>query len=115
MGARILLLDAEESAQRGGRGGQVYLSIDRRARPRALCRTWAGCHVERAAATSGWRQSLHERRQPTLIALACSNPPEGGTSWTMQLLADELVFQRVLSSVSGELARLLTECETIRQ
>jgi hypothetical protein len=36
---------------------------------------------------------LDERGQATLIALACSNPPEGRTCWTMQLLANELVVR----------------------
>jgi transposase len=48
---------------------------------------------------------LDERGQATLIALACSNPPEGRTSWTMQLLADELVVRRVVSSISDEAVR----------
>src|ERR687897_283435 len=46
-----------------------------------------------------------ERGQATLIALACSNPPEGRTCWTMQLLADELVVRRVVGSISDEAVR----------
>ena len=48
---------------------------------------------------------LDERGQATLIALACSNPPEGRTSWTMQLLADELVVRRVVPAISDEAVR----------
>ena len=48
---------------------------------------------------------LDERGQATLIALACSDPPEGRTSWTMQLLADELVVRRVVPSISDEAVR----------
>jgi len=48
---------------------------------------------------------LDERGQATLIALACSNPPEGRTSWTMQLLAHELVVRRVVPSISDESVR----------
>jgi len=53
----------------------------------------------------GATPKLDERGQATLIALACSNPPEGRTSWTMQLLADELVVRRVVPSISDEAVR----------
>ncbi len=53
----------------------------------------------------GATPKLDERGQATLIALACSTPPEGRTSWTMQLLADELVIRRVVPSISDEAVR----------
>jgi len=53
----------------------------------------------------GAAPKLDERGQATLIALACSNPPEGRTTWTMQLLADELMVRRVVSSISDEAVR----------
>jgi putative transposase len=53
----------------------------------------------------GAAPKLDERGQATLIALACSKPPEGRTTWTMQLLADELVVRRVVSSISDEAVR----------
>jgi transposase len=40
-----------------------------------------------------------------LIALACSQPPEGRTSWTLQLLADKLVELQVVGSISDETVR----------
>ncbi len=48
---------------------------------------------------------LDEHGQATLIALACSNPPEGRTCWTMQLLANELVVRQVVGSISDEAVR----------
>ena len=33
-----------------------------------------------------------------LIALACSEPPEGRASWTMKLLADRLVEREIVES-----------------
>lgn len=35
-----------------------------------------------------------------LVALACSNPPEGRARWTLQLLADRLVELRLVDSIS---------------
>jgi transposase len=40
-----------------------------------------------------------------LIALACSQPPDGRDGWTLQLLADKLVELRVVDSVSYETVR----------
>ena len=40
-----------------------------------------------------------------LIALACSKPPEGRTTWTLTLLADQLVSLEVVDSVSPETVR----------
>ena len=40
-----------------------------------------------------------------LIALACSSPPEGRASWTLQMLADKLVELRVVESISDETVR----------
>ena len=37
-----------------------------------------------------------------LIALACSDPPEGFSRWTLQLLADKLVELQVVESISVE-------------
>ena len=48
---------------------------------------------------------LDDRGRATLIALACANPPEGRTCWTMQLLANELVVRQVVPAISDETVR----------
>jgi Homeodomain-like domain len=48
---------------------------------------------------------LDARGRPTLIALACANPPEGRTCSTMQLLANELVARHVVGAISDETVR----------
>jgi transposase len=40
-----------------------------------------------------------------LIALACSEPPDGRGGWTLQMLADRLVELRVVESLSYETVR----------
>lgn len=40
-----------------------------------------------------------------LIALACSQPPQGRVSWTLRLLAEKLVELEVVESVSHETVR----------
>ena len=49
---------------------------------------------------------LDGRAEARLIALACSQPPEGRAVWTMQLLADKLVELEVVESISDETVRL---------
>lgn len=48
---------------------------------------------------------LDGRGEAKLIALACSEPPEGRSQWTMQLLADELVALKVVDRISDETVR----------
>jgi hypothetical protein len=40
-----------------------------------------------------------------LVRLACSDPPEGRSHWTLQLLADELVVLGLVDSLSIETIR----------
>ena len=53
----------------------------------------------------GGTPKLDAKQQARLVALACSDAPEGRASWTMQLLADELVILQVVDSVSDETVR----------
>jgi hypothetical protein len=42
-----------------------------------------------------------------IIACACSAPPEGFTRWSMQMIADKIVLNGVLDSISDETVRLV--------
>lgn len=55
---------------------------------------------------SGTRRVIDGRAEAQLITIACSTPPEGRDSWTLQMLCDELRRTRVVKSVC---------CETLRQ
>jgi transposase len=74
--------------------------------------------VRKAFVTEGLEAALNAKRprqtrppvfdgesEATLIALACSDPPEGRSRWTMRLLADRLVELEVFDSVSHETVR----------
>ena len=50
----------------------------------------------------GARRKLDGRQEAHLVALACSEPPEGRQRWTIRLLADRLVELEVVDSVSRE-------------
>ena len=53
----------------------------------------------------GAQRKLDARQEAFLVALACSDPPEGRTTWTMQLLAERLVALGVVEALSDETVR----------
>jgi transposase len=53
----------------------------------------------------GGARKLNPKGEATLIALACSAPPEERSSWTMQLLADKLIELVVVDTLSDETVR----------
>jgi hypothetical protein len=50
-------------------------------------------------------RTLDGAAEARLIAIACSQPPEGQARWTMQLLADKLVELEIVPAVSDETVR----------
>lgn len=53
----------------------------------------------------GREARLDAKQASLLIALACSDAPEGREEWTMQLLADKLVELKVVERISDETVR----------
>ena len=45
-----------------------------------------------------------------LIAMACSEPPEGRTRWTIRLLAEKIVELKIVPTVSA-----MTVCKTLKK
>lgn len=56
-------------------------------------------------ARPGAPPSLDGKQEAFLVALACSDPPEGRETWTMQLLADRLIELDIVTSISDETVR----------
>jgi transposase len=50
-------------------------------------------------------RKLDGDQEARLIAIACSEAPEGRSRWTLQLLADKLVQLNVVDSISEECVR----------
>lgn len=50
-------------------------------------------------------KKLDGEAEAHLIAIACSEPPQGRTSWTLKLLADRLVEREIVDSISTETVR----------
>lgn len=53
----------------------------------------------------GSKPMLDAKQESLLIALACSDAPEGRDEWPMQLLADKLVELKVVERISDETVR----------
>lgn len=50
-------------------------------------------------------RKLDGGQEARLVAIACSSPPQGRNSWTLQLLADKLVELHVVDAISDETVR----------
>lgn len=53
----------------------------------------------------GATRKLNGHQEAYLVALACSDPPEGKKRWSMRLLADRLVELGVVDEISDETVR----------
>jgi len=53
----------------------------------------------------GQRRKLNGKQEAHLVAVACSQAPEGHTHWTLQLLADKVVQLEFSDAVSLETVR----------
>jgi transposase len=49
---------------------------------------------------------LNEQQQAHLVAVACSQPPEGQARWTLELLAAQLMKDGIVAAISPETVRL---------
>ena len=65
-------------------------------------------NLERALNESprpGGKRKLDGHQEAYVVALACSDPPEGKKRWSMQLLADRLVEVGMVEEISDETVR----------
>ena len=102
--ARILLLSSE-----GGKDSETVKNL-------GVCPATV-CNIRRRFAENGLQFALigkpfpgqppkiDGKVQATMIAVVCSAPPEGYSSWTMRMIADKLVSLEAVDSVSDETVR----------
>ncbi len=53
----------------------------------------------------GGKRKLDGKAEASLVAWACSTPPDDRKHWTMQLLADKLIELKLVEAVSDETVR----------
>jgi transposase len=69
-------------------------------------RRWVTEHTLADHQRPGGRKRLDGKQEAFLVALACSDAPEGQATWTMQMLADKLVELGVVEQpISDETVR----------
>ncbi|MCP4461094.1 MAG: helix-turn-helix domain-containing protein [Cytophagales bacterium] len=51
------------------------------------------------------QRKLDGEGEARLIAIACSEPPEGRAEWTLQMLADELIALKAVDSICDQTVR----------
>lgn len=110
--ARILLLVDEGRAESDisqilGTSGNTIWRTKQRYNEGGL--EWALNDEPRAGAPP----KLDGKQEALLVALACSDPPEGRETWTMQLLADKLVELDVVPAISDETVRTILKKTTL--
>jgi transposase len=70
-----------------------------------FCRQGLDAALERSAPDRVYERSFDGRAEARLIALACSEAPEGRDRWSMRLLADKAVEMGIVEGVSHETVR----------
>ena len=107
--ARVLLKADAEGPDRWT-DGRIARALDTsvatvgRVRKR-FCRQGLDAALERSLPDRVYERSLDGRAEARLIALACSQAPEGRDRWSMRLLADKAVELGIVGSVSHETVR----------
>ena len=108
--ARILLL-ADENSESGKntdesiiKALQVGLSTVARVR-RRLVEEGLESALNRQVQKNRRARKLDGEGEAFLIAVACSQAPEGRTTWTLKLLADRLIECEIVDSISMEAVR----------
>jgi transposase len=84
---------------------QVGLSTVHRVRQRCV-EEGLEAALQRKPSPQRQYRKLDGVQEAKLVALACSDPPAGRVSWTMQLLADKLVELDVIDFIGREAVRV---------
>jgi transposase len=108
--ARVLLACEETEDHRGASDTQVAAMVHvSRATVERVRKAFVEEGLEAALNAKRPRQTRPPKfdgeSEARLIALACSEPPQGQARWTLKLLADELVELKVFESISTEAVR----------
>jgi len=109
-----ILLDIDES------GGRKPLSLSKVTGSRGVCENTV-IRVRRNYAESGIDSAIFRKKRETpptepkitgeveahIIATACSTPPEGKARWTLSMIANKIVLDGVIESISDEAVRIV--------
>src|SRR4051812_47487021 len=84
---------------------EVNRSTVERVRQRFVEQGFEAALVRKKQVRPSRQRKLDGDGEARLVALACSQPPQGRGAWTLQLLADRLVGLHVVDAISHETVR----------
>jgi len=100
----LLAADQGQSDEQIAKSIQVHVTTVERIRKRLVL---GGLdHALHDDPRPGGKVKLDGKGEAVLVALACSEPPAGHATWTMQMLAHRLVELGLVESLSDEAVRL---------
>ena len=106
--SRILLLSDEgRTDQQVADALQVGRATVERIRRRAVREGVEDALVDRPR--PGSKPKLDVKQEAQLIAIACSEPPPGQKRWTIRLLMEEVMQQKIVDSISFETVRRIVK------
>ena len=111
--ARMLLLcDSNLSFEAGGSRSDAQVAAQLKCSPntvyqlrRRAPKQDAERVVVRAVQTRRVARKLDGAQEAHLVAVVCSTPPEGASTWTLRLLRERLIEMEVVDSISPETIR----------
>ena len=62
----------------------------------------------------GAQSLLDDHQRQRIIAMVCSDPPEGRARWTVRLVAEEAVKRKLVPKVGRETVRVLLESHDLK-
>ena len=63
---------------------------------------------------SGKKKTITEQDAASVIALACTDPPEGYARWTIRLLAVEVVKRSIVDNIGRESVRIILKSHALK-
>jgi transposase len=108
--ARVLLQVDESESGPGGTDEQTACALNlstrtvERVRERFVEQGLAAALLPQPS-TRRYERAFDGAQEAQLIALACSEPPEGKSRWTLRLLAEQAVEMKIVDTVSYESVR----------
>lgn len=108
--ARMLLLSDRSEAGPGWQDARVAEAVQVSARSverirRRFVEDGLDAALERKASSRVYERKLDGAGEARLIALACSDPPQGRKRWSLRLLADQMVALEMTPDLSHETVR----------
>ena len=62
----------------------------------------------------GAKQILDDSQKQRIVAMVCSQPPEGRARWTVRLIVEEAVKRKLVPDVGRETIRILLQSHELK-